>query len=284
MEEMLKYEYGSYAIPEEVFKLMELEEKLNKKGQSLDTIGFMPITHHFSYSITPPDLIPFAHTGGNGIHFGFLTDFGNIKDLNEAPIVCVAPTDDPPVRYLARNIKEFLNLASSVPHVEMLESFWPCNNASSMEAIQNEFLSYSDVEWIKKRERIFSCLQDTFKTEPVNVQEYVEEVLNERNDKITIPTFDGLGIVGGPDSDRKGRRYSFDEQRRQKEHELTRMRDFLSSANEDEILAFIRDANYKYILTPDYDGEVLKLVVELLKSLDLSNEVNRVEYRIEMNS
>ena len=64
---------------EMIFKLIELEERLNKKEHSLDPIGFMPITQHFSYWITPPDVIPFAHTGGNGIHFGFLTDFGKWK-------------------------------------------------------------------------------------------------------------------------------------------------------------------------------------------------------------
>ena len=31
MEQMLEREYGSYTIPEMIFKLIELEEKLNKK-------------------------------------------------------------------------------------------------------------------------------------------------------------------------------------------------------------------------------------------------------------
>ena len=173
-----------------------MRRSLIRKSDSLDPIGFMPITQHFSYWITPPDVIPFAHTGGNGIHFGFLTDFGKVENLNEAPIVCVSPSDDPPIRYLARNIQEFFNLASSVPHVEMLESFWPCENTSSMDAIKNEFHSYSDVEWDNKRNRLMSYLQESFKTEPLNLQQYVQEVLEERKEKITIPTFDGLGIVG----------------------------------------------------------------------------------------
>ena len=206
-----------------------------------------------------------------------------MENLNEAPIVCVSPSDDPPIRYLARNIQEFFNLASSVPHVEMLESFWPCENTSSMDAIKNEFHSYSDVEWDNKRIRLISYLQESFKTEPLNLQQYVQEVLKERKEKITIPTLDGLGIVGDLDSDRKGRRYSFDEQRRQNGEELMRMKNFLSSSNREEKLAFIRDAYYWYVLNPDYDCEVLKLVVELLKSLNLFNEVNRLEYRIEMN-
>ncbi|MBE1555511.1 hypothetical protein [Sporosarcina limicola] len=279
MEEMLKKEYGLYAIPEEVGMLIRLEEELNKEGESLDTIGFMPIVHEFAYAITPPDLIPFAHTGGGGIHFGFLTDFDQITDLHEAPIVCVSPTNDPPIRYLARNIQEFLSLASSVPHVEMLESFWPCENEGSMEAIQKDFLSNTDVEWNKKREMIARRFHKTFSTGALPVQQYVQEVLKERHEKMIIPTFDGLGIIGSADSVRKGQRFKLDDQHRQTEQELTRMRDFLASATREEKLAFIRDAYYWYILTPDYDGEVLKVVVELLKTLDLPTVVDRLEFR-----
>ncbi|GGA23149.1 SMI1/KNR4 family protein [Psychrobacillus lasiicapitis] len=100
--------YGTYSIPEEVYRLIQLEMNLQKEGLSLDTIGFIPITDYYYYSITPPDLIPFASTGGNGIHFGFLTDFHDVRVLKDAPIVCVSPTNDPPVRYIARNFEEFI--------------------------------------------------------------------------------------------------------------------------------------------------------------------------------
>ena len=226
---------------------------------SLDTIGFMPIVDEFSYFITPPDLIPFAHTGGGGIHFGFLTDFGQVKDLNEAPIVCVSPTNDPPIRLLARNIQEFLNLASSVPHIEMLENFWPWKNSLSIEEIVTEFNSYASAEWIQKREMISGSFQETFNTTPLNVQEYVQEVLKERNEKIIVSTFDGLGIIGSHDLEKKGKRFHFDDQRPQNEKEIMQMQDFLSSANKEEKLAFIRDAYYWYILTTEDDGERIEV-------------------------
>ena len=120
MDDTLKSVYSSYEVPKEIHLLHALEEKLNKEGLSLDIIGFQPVTDLFIYHITPPDLIPFAHTGGAGIHFGFLTDFSEVRDLYDAPIVCVSPTNDPPIRYMARNITEFLNLVASVPHAEML--------------------------------------------------------------------------------------------------------------------------------------------------------------------
>jgi hypothetical protein len=59
---------------------------------------------NFRYFITPPDLITFISTGGDGIHFGFLTDFGQVEDLEEAYIVCVSPTNDPPLKIVARNL------------------------------------------------------------------------------------------------------------------------------------------------------------------------------------
>ena len=62
------------------------------------------------YSICSIDAIPFASTGNNGIHFAFLTDFGRNKNLNQAQIICVAPTYDPPVNIIAENLYEFLSL------------------------------------------------------------------------------------------------------------------------------------------------------------------------------
>ncbi|MFJ7933362.1 hypothetical protein [Sporosarcina sp. NPDC096371] len=280
MEQMLKKEYGMYAIPEEVMKLIRLEEELNQEGESLDTIGFRPIVHEFAYAITPPDLIPFAHTGGGGIHFGFLTEFDAIKDLHEAPIVCVSPTNDPPIRYVARNIQEFLDLASSVPHVEMIESLWPCENTTAMETIQQEYASELDVEWAQKRDKIRRRFQATFHTKLLPPQQYVQEVLEERSTETAIPTYDGLGVVGAITSDWPGRRYSFDDQRQQDEKELARMRHFLANATTKEQLAFVRDAYYWYILTPDYHQGVLNVVVELLDSLRLTTIVNRIEDRV----
>ena len=111
MDDTLKSMYSFYDVPKEIHMLNTLEEKLNKEGLSLDIIGFQPVTDLFIYHITPPYLIPFAHTGGAGIHFGFLTEFSEVQDLYDAPIVCVSPTNDPPIRYMARNITELCALS-----------------------------------------------------------------------------------------------------------------------------------------------------------------------------
>lgn len=275
MEQMMKNEYGSLAIPEEVFMLIRLEEDLARAGDSLDTIGLIPIVHEFAYPITPIDVIPFANTGGNGIHFGFLTDFGQITDLNEAPIICVSPTNDPPIRLVASKIRDFLNMASSVPHVELLETCWPWSDKEMVEGILEE---YRSDDYQKKRDKLLARLQETFRTEQVDVGECVERVLHERNSRIILPTFDGLGIVSTSGT-KSVNRYAFDPKRGQDEADVTKMQNFLSHATTEEKLGFIRDASYWYILSSDYDDQVMNVVGETLQSLQLENEIKRFIFR-----
>lgn len=270
----MKIEYGEYGVPNEVEKLIELENTLRKKGLTLDTIGLVPIQDSFSYSITPPDVIPFAHTGGDGVHFGFLTDFGSITDLNEAPIVCVTPTNDPPIRLTARNINEFLLIASSVPHVGLLDDCWPWENSESTKLILSDYLSDS---WQLKRDKLLDLLQEVFSTKKVDVSEYVQTVLREREESIVLKTYDGLGILGTAAD--LHRRYSFDPERRQDKEQIERMKVFLKDATYEEKLGFIRDAMFWYVLSYDYDSEVLNLVIDLMESLNLKDEARRLTYR-----
>ncbi|MDW0117270.1 hypothetical protein QTL97_10015 [Sporosarcina thermotolerans] len=270
----MKIEYGEYGVPDEVKKLIELENTLKKKGLTLDTIGLVPIQDFFSYWITPPDVIPFAHTGGDGVHFGFLTDFGSITDLNEAPIVCVTPTNDPPIRLTARNINEFMTIASFVPHVGLLDNCWPWKDKESTELIFKDYLTDS---WQINRDKLLELLQEVFCTKKVDVAEYVQTVLHEREESIVLKTYDGLGIKGANVD--LHRRYSFDPERRQDKEQIVRMKLFLKDATYEEKLGFTRDAMFWYVLTPDYDSEVLTLVIDLLKSLNLKDEVRRLTFR-----
>lgn len=275
MERMMENEYGTLAIPEEVFMLIRLEEDLEREGESLATIGLIPIVQEFAYPITPTDVIPFASTGGNGIHFGFLTDFGRITDLNEAPIVCVAPTSDPPIRLVAPTIRDFLNMASSVPYVELIETCWPWNNKKMIEGVLDE---YRTDDYQKKRDKLLIHLRETFGTDQVDVVDCVQRVLLERSSKICLPTYDGLGIVPMGDG-QSAIRYTFDPERRQDEREITKMQNYLSHATTEEKLGFIRDASYWYILSSDYDDQIMKLVGEILQSLQLDNEIKRFSFR-----
>lgn len=104
--------YGKYAVPETVRGLFEFEQELRAEDLSLDfNLGLIMTQEDIRYMSTPPDVIPFASCGVDGIHYGFLTDFGLVADLEQAYIVCVSPMNmDQEVWIVAANIHEFLRV------------------------------------------------------------------------------------------------------------------------------------------------------------------------------
>ncbi|WP_062350415.1 SMI1/KNR4 family protein [Bacillus kwashiorkori] len=277
MREEIESKFHGYEVPQQIYQLIDLEEKLNKRRLSLSQIGFSPDFEQNFYSITPPDFIPFASTGGDGICFGFLTDFGIYKDLTEAPVVCVTPTNDPPLRLVARNLREFLNIAYSVPFVELLEMFWEFEKAEQVQEVLTEV--EKDTGFLVKRNRgkIFRALQQTFQLEKIDVLDYLKTVKREREQSIIIPTMDGLGVACPDIPFISYNKYAFNLEAGISDSELERMKNFIKKANKLEKLAFVRDANYRYILTKSDDWAVLELVIDLLESLSLFCEAKVME-------
>ena len=271
--------YGQYDIPNEIHLLHQLENELSNEGLSLSQIAFQPINLFDPYSITPPDLIPFASTGGNGIHFGFLTDFHSVSSLSEAPIVCVSPTNDPPLRYMARNIREFLNLVYSVPYAEMLETIWNYDDEKQVTGLLKEFEEYTSSNCEENRDYILTRYQQVFGTKKLEVVSYFHEVKKERAESIHMNTLDGLGAFCVKPAIQSKQHFCFPQNRNCDEAEVVKMRSFLNQSNELEKLAFVRDANYWYIVTSGYHEAVWELMMELLTSLKLKDEVERVSER-----
>lgn len=268
--------YGSHEIPTEVLKLIELENDLQSEGKSLAHFLLLrPAPEAMPYSITPPDFIPFAETGGDGIQFGFLTDFGETTDLSKAPIICVTPTNDPPIRYMARSFIEFIDLVISMPNAELLESIWACPNQQAVDELLEEVSQYSTIEHNAGNAYLKSRLANLFNAKPKNVLSYFFEIKAERANQLAIPTLDGLGVIG---SDIRTRA-TFNFQQSITGEELDRMREFTREASRMEKLAFIRDANYRYVGSPDYENELWLFILELLRSMDLKDEATRVELR-----
>ncbi|MCM3357972.1 SMI1/KNR4 family protein [Psychrobacillus sp. MER TA 171] len=261
----LKEAYGNYLIPKEILQLIQLEENLNKEDLSLSMIGCIPATELSPYSITPPDLIPFAETGGDGIHFGFLTDFHKVGDVMEAAIVCISPTNAPPVRYLANNFYEFISLVCSVPHVELLEQLATISNKEQEKAILEEYMSELPSSWKIKQEKVFSALKGIYpEGKKVDIIATISAAKEKRMEKIVIETFDGLGVVG----ETGGKRYEFLESRISDSKELLRMHQFLQEATLEEKQAFIRDIQYWYIVDPDYNYEIWSLVQDVIRTFN----------------
>ncbi|HSO57164.1 MAG TPA: hypothetical protein VLQ66_02905 [Paenisporosarcina sp.] len=271
--------YGTYEVPKEIFQLIELEKELQKERLSLARIGLIPVEQFDSYAITPPDVIVFAETGGGGIHFGFLTDFSSVSNLNEAPIVCVTPTNYPPIRLVARNIQEFLNLASSVPYVEMLESLWAIIDSERVTELFRDFEKDSSSKGQKERETIFSRFRKTLGTQPMEVLPYLSAVKKERSASIGMQSLDELGVVLNNSEVTSWQSFTFSQDHSCDEEEIGRMRLFLSQANEVEKLAFVRDANYWYVVSSGYDEAVWELLIELLTSMNLHDAAERISER-----
>ena len=84
---MIKSNYGKYSIPKMLDRVIQFQNQLNKEGllKHGDLLGlyFKYDDLDSRYLNTPLDVISFAWPGADGIHFGFLTDFGQVKDLEQ---------------------------------------------------------------------------------------------------------------------------------------------------------------------------------------------------------
>ncbi|MDF9841049.1 MULTISPECIES: hypothetical protein [unclassified Paenibacillus] len=94
---------AKYAVPG-ILKQLEAFDVLIRQetGNTLDDYMGIQFQYDeaerepdFAYPCDPVDSILMASTGWDGLHFSFLTDFGAVKDLDNAPIVFVEP-----IRYL----------------------------------------------------------------------------------------------------------------------------------------------------------------------------------------
>ncbi|WP_342528204.1 hypothetical protein MKY84_05010 [Chryseomicrobium sp. FSL W7-1435] len=108
--------HPTYKFPKMYHQLQDFDVELQKQGYSLDDHFGLRLSEDFShYHNTPLDLVPFGDIGMDGVHYGFLTDFGRVENLEEAFVVLISPMDsDVPHKIVARNFREFLNLAWTV--------------------------------------------------------------------------------------------------------------------------------------------------------------------------
>ena len=274
MQPSLKAAYGACKIPDIIHRLTVLNNDFIRHGLDMGFIGFRLLDDYEPHFITPPDLIPFADTGGDGIHFGFLTDFGAVHRLEDAPVVCVTPTNDPPIRLIARNIVDFLDLMVSVPYTENLEAWWSCEQEEEQRKADGVFESGFPEEVRQQRAEIYGRLKTELGAKPRPILPYIRETLRLRKQQISISTLDGLGVTG---ADAAEERYAFDNRRSEDETELDRMRTYLSAVSSREArLAFIRDVMYWYVIDRNAPSPVSFLLKEIMVSLGLKDEAARM--------
>lgn len=279
-----KLYFGEYKKPE---LLLKLEDYQSKEEIFWEYLGFY-IAYDAHNSATPLDAIPFAKTGGDGIHFAFLTDFGRNNDLTNSPIICVSPTNDPPVRLIARNLTDFLKLVATVGEAEFLDEDY-----SSDKEIQTRLANWDRVDTVDymgnpvpkeeikyqqkrsaenkaNRVEIRQTLKEKFNIDTVSsVVEYISNFRGDRRNSLNIQTIDSLGILVENVDPIK----SFDYSR----NSAPIIRAYLESANKSERLKLYRESTYHYIISQDYDNEIRKLLIEWLEKDGFKRESKILE-------
>lgn len=256
--------------------LHQIENRLSSQEPPLSLGNFELILtdRSFRYLQTPPDLITFARTGGNGVHFGFLTDFGQETDLDRAWIVCVGPMHSPPLQFVARNITDFLSLVCKITLAE--------------EIIDLDF-EVEETEWVAKihEERrngaevsdedasvIIAQITEHLSLCPIpSIYEYVKDIRAERETCLSLKTIDDMGILKTDRSFNKVPAvYHFDF----RDYQIANLEDYLNYASHDEKLAFCRTAICSGVLAPDYNADLQILVADTLLNLGLRSESENV--------
>jgi hypothetical protein len=270
---MIKLNYGKYSIPKKLDQIIELQDQLEKVG--LLDFGAV-LGNYFSYDEldsrylnTPLDVISFARPGSDGIHFGFLTNFGQVSDLEEAYIVCVSPMDfDDPVKIVARNLTDFMRILC----------FWP----DALEVVDITTPEKELKNWLKEcpplstnQKKVSDVLCEAFQLKPIEfLFDYLQKVKQERNNEITLPTEEGIGMVSSNKNLSKAQdMFQFDPELTLDVEEIER---FFRNSSYEAKLVFLRDAISKGLI---FDNKKVKLYLkEQLCLLDLIDEAERVSY------
>ncbi|MCA1035680.1 hypothetical protein LCL90_13655 [Bacillus infantis] len=225
----VKLNYGKFEIPERLQEVILLQKDLDKKGL-LPYGDLLGLYYDYEgvdsrYLNTPLDVISFARPGIDGIHFGFLTDFGSVSDLHNAYIVRVSPMDfDDPVKIVARNLEDFLSIAVYTPHV--LDAIELSSSPEDVEKYIKQSEEYSD----ENRRTVVKAVQEALQLQPIeSLSYYLQKVNNEREESVQFRTKDGVGVVSHIEKDAEKTHSPFQLERGQT-LDLIRVRDFFEHA------------------------------------------------------
>ncbi|TCM96379.1 hypothetical protein EV294_105246 [Paenibacillus sp. BK033] len=281
-EESAKINYGKYATPPILNELNAFSLQLDQTGRVfLDEVGFYISNEHSPYSQTPYDVIVFGHTGGDGEHYGFLTDFGTVEDLENAPIVRVSPMGgDEAVEYIAHNIREFLRIKAIDSTLVYIE-FDNTDEYENYVLKEEAELKASNPEWlpteedkVRNREVMASMVKFLKLPEIENPYTYSKRVRQERQERVLVSTHDSLGIINtlSPFEDKEHKRLNVDE-----DLGIEELEDYLVHASVAGKMALIRDFN----AIGCYDDEVKEAVVSVMVKLGLQDELTRMNAKEE---
>lgn len=279
----MRINFGKYHVPPTLQKLIDLHEELDDAEQFYRGLHFYLALGGFRYFNTPCDVIVFGNIGMDGIHYGFLTDFGFVPDLEMAPIVCISPMDfDRPTRIVAKNLREFLSInltdeALFYNDFENEKSYLAAKQKWAEEAANSPYQPSENDKAV--RETIRKRLMENIRMPLIdNPYHYVRNVDLERQKSVTIRTLDGLGVTAPLSEGEK--HIPFPIQKRA-EPDLKLLKEYLNSAPVASRLALIRDIQLYYVL--EEQQELRDIVLESMNKMGLSDEARRLSYERSMD-
>ncbi|MBK7699955.1 MAG: hypothetical protein IPJ39_15120 [Saprospiraceae bacterium] len=277
--EGLEVRFGKYSIPSELYELV----KAHKSGKiDTSTLGF-EITFATYYRVSPFDCINFAHTGGDGDHFAFLTDFEHYDNIYECPIAFICPMDDEDTHFLfAKNFKDFLSIMCQIKSAEQirLKDLKTYDFAQGLLEYENDILEWGPSH--KEMEiKTINFIKDKFGTDNIdNLNEYYIDFYQSRSSKEFIKTLDTYNLLLNNEID-------FHQNWLSHKIEIIELKECILSATTDELKIFLRNMPYIYewwdndypiyfqILfdtLPEYFKREKIIVSEILKDIEIEKE------------
>ncbi|MBS4218371.1 hypothetical protein KHA96_08610 [Bacillus sp. FJAT-49711] len=268
--------FGKYDIPPTLQKLIDLQTILSDREQFYHGFNFYLSLGNFRYFNTPSDVIVFGNIGVDGIHYGILTDYGSVNELEAAPIVCVSPMDfDRPIRLVANNLCEFLriNMKDSELFYNQFESEEKYLKVKEQWREEAENSPYQPTEYEEfVKQRVSNFLIEDLKVPNIdNPYQYVQTVKQERQRNISIQTQDGLGVTTPLLPGEEHIHFPID---KDVDPDLEMLQGYLSSQPKSSRLAVLRDLQLNYVLK-DYP-ELFKIVIHAMINMELIDEAKRI--------
>lgn len=270
----MKRNFGKYDVPPTLQILIDLEKELRESELFYEGLHFYLSLTDFRYFNTPSDVIVFGHIGADGIHYGFLTDYGSVSELEEAPIVCVCPMDfDQPTRLIAKNLREFLRI-NCTDDALFYNDFTNEDSYLSFKAeqeVDNVLHPLSEIQSSNKV-RIKSFLEENIQMPIIdNPYRYIQMIRLQRQKMVSIKTQDGLGVIAPSLAHETHIPFEINQDI---DLDLAALKAYFSTASIRSHYAIFRDIQLHYVLS---DEPLLrKIVLESMINIGLTDEANRL--------
>jgi hypothetical protein len=270
------FNFAKYDVPPTLQRLIDLQNVLGDPEQFYLGLNFYLSLENFRYFNTPSDVVVFGNIGLDGVHYGFLTDYGSVIDLEVAPIVCVCPMDfERPTRVIAMNLGEFLrvNLTDGelfYNRFDSEEKYLKAREQWVAEAVNSPYQP-SENEKLAK-ERVTKLLMENIQIPIIdNPYRYVQNVELERKSNVSIQTQDGLGVTTPLLQGEKHIPFPI---QKEIDPDLELMQEYLYSTPVASRLALFRDIQLNYVLQDNQ--ELYNIVINAMINMELIDEANRL--------